>query len=506
MNQDVYSSRGIRCAAWQFLSAKAVSAMLTFMILLCLVRLLPVAEYGAYVVLIAGTELGFAIAGMGLPWLAARYLPEYRLHATGPILARLCRQLLLWQFLALMVLAGIIALAMDAYLHWAGLAVHRGAAWFALALLVTEGLARFVREGLMAPLMLQGQARVSLILRQASFLAATAALSFASRPELIWVLAAEVAASFASCLVATLALGWHLGSLRGQNGVTGWQEPGIADQWRVATRMHITRLISLAYSQPVLINLVQRSLGAEAAALFGFLRTLYEQIARYLPATLLFTVIRPKLMASHLQVGMSDLARSVNFVGKLSLFVLLPIIVLVALGGDGLVSLLSGGKFTYGWSLLLGLLLALVPCSQRQLLETVAVASGRSGLCALSSAIGLLAMPLMIYLIDQGLGLWAPVLATLFGQFVLNTTLLLGLFQIGYRADWRGAIKLVASAILAGIVAGGVSSRESVMIWLALAWFVAVVVFLAMAWWLNAFTQEERQRLDGLIGRQLFAR
>lgn len=506
MNNDVYSDSAIRRAAWQFLTGKVASALLTFTILLWLVRLLPVVEYGVYVVLIAGTELGFALAGLGLPWLAARYLPEYRLHAAGPVLIRLCRQLIIWQALALVTLTAIIALFMDDYLQCADLSTHSRVAWIALALLVTEGFGRFVCEGLMAPLMLQDKARFSLILRQSSFLSAIAAHSFAGDADLYWIMVAEVGASVIFSLAASHALVKHLHTLRGYIGETDWHEPKIAEQWRIALRMHLAHVITLVYGPQVFLIFIQRYLGAEASALFGFLRTINGQISRYLPATLLFTIIRPKLMATYLQGGMIELSRQVNLVGKLSLFVLLPLVVLVAIGGNTLVSLLSSGKFTNGGFYLLGLLLALVPFSQRQLLETVAVANGRAGLCTLASSIGLLTLPLMYLLLKIDLGLWAPVFANLFSQIIFNVTVVIGLKRCGYRMDLRGATKLAISAMLAGLIASGVHCMKPNVALLLLASSLAMLVFLAAGWWMQVFTQEERQLLDGVFGMRFFTR
>lgn len=506
MSEGVYSAPALKRATWQFLTGKALSATLTFIILLWLVRLLPLAEYGAYVVLIAGTELGFALAGLGFPWLAARYLPDYRLHAGGSTLTRLCRRLILWQMLAFVVLAIVIVAVLDIYLTWAELSAHRTAAWFALALLVFEGLARFLREGLMAPLMLQTQARLSLVLRQLVFLAVIAALAYAGQADLVWVLAAEAFASVLGLLIAGIAITRHLHKLREQVAEPGWQEPRMVEQWRIALRMHAANIVTLAYGPQVFLNLIQRALGAEAAALFGFIRVLSDQVARYLPALLLFTVLRPKLMASHLQGSMPAMTWQVNLVGKLSLFVLLPIIVLVALIGDTLVSLLSGSKFTEGGSYLLGLLLALVPFSQRQLIETVAVAAGRAGLCTLGAVLGMLALPLMLLLLEMGFGLWAPVLAILFGQIIFNATVLTGLFRIGYKADWHGAAKLAVSAAVAWFVAAWALHIERSAIFLVAVCLLAMVVFVVLAWQTRAFTTLERQRMDNLLGRRLFAR
>jgi O-antigen/teichoic acid export membrane protein len=486
------------------MTGKAASAVLTFVILLWLVRLLPVAEYGTYLVLIAATELGFAIAGLGLPWLAARYVPEYRLHCDGPTLARFCWRLVFWQIIALLALATTATLALDVYLRWTGLTGQRAAAGFALLLLVAEGTGRFLYVGLMAPLMLQSWARFSLILRQVGLLVAIAVLAALGWNEAVWVLAAEAGVSILAWLVAVFAIFRHLRSRKSQPRESGWLEPRIADQWRIALRMHAAHLITLTYSPQVFLNLVQRALGTEAAALFGFLRTLYEQVARNLPSALLFTVFRPKLMASHLQGGMKAITRQVNLVGKLSLFVLLPIVMVIALEGDYLVTVLSGGKFSSGGALLVGLLLALVPFSQRQLIETVAVAAGRSGLCTLGSALGLLALPLTITMLDLGLGLWAPILAILFGQIVFNATVLVGLAKTGYRTDWTGATKLFLSALVAWVIANATVFFEGNVVRLVLAGLLASLVFLLLVWRLEAFSLDERRNLDGVLGRRLF--
>lgn len=500
MTNAVYSGAAVRRAAWQFLTGKAASALLTFVILLWLVRLLPVAEYGAYAVFIAGTDLGYALAGLGLAWLAARDLPDYRLHAGGKILAWFCIRLLLWQTAALILFVAAMAGLLDVYLAWVGLDEYRNAALLALALLLAEGLGRFLREGLMASLMLQGAARASLILRQIAFLGIIAALVYAGQANLVRVLAAEAAASLLGTLIAGAFLVRHLYALRATSGEHGWQAPPPAAQWRIALRMYGAHMVTLAYGPQVFLNLIQRALGAEAAALFGFLRTLQEQVARYLPATLLFTVLRPRLMASHLQGGVAALAREANLAGKLSLFALLPLIVLVALAGDGLVVLLSGGKFAGAGLYLLGLLLVLLPFSQRQLIETVAVATGREGTCLTGSALGLLALPLMLILLDHGLGLWAAVLAMLFGQVVFNAVVIASLAGTGYQPDWRGSTSMAISAFLAWLVGAALLRAGQSMPWLVMACGAAGAVFLAAVWHSRAFAVEERASLGRLLG------
>ena len=83
MSSSPYSGALLKQSAIHFLTGKAASALLTFTILLWLVRLLSTQDYATYVTLVAAYELLFAISSLGLPWMAARYLPEYRLHASG---------------------------------------------------------------------------------------------------------------------------------------------------------------------------------------------------------------------------------------------------------------------------------------------------------------------------------------------------------------------------------------------------------------------------------------
>ncbi len=500
----------MRRGAWQFLTGQAVSAMLTVVILLWLVRLLPVDAYGAYAILVAGAELGIALAGLGLPWLAVRYLPEYRLHASGPALTGLCRRLLVWQALAFLASVAVFATLLDIYLTWARLDNFHTPAQIYLAVFLVEGLGRFLRDALMGPLMLQNQARVSTVLRQFSFLTLITAMNFTGYSTLLWVAWAELAASALGMVVALILLWRHLYSLRDRTGQPEWFAPALAAQWHVARRMYAAHLLTLAYSPQVFINLIQRTLGAEATALFGFLSNLQGQISRYLPATLLSSLIRPKLVASYVSgSGMDELSRTANLAGKLSLFALMPLVALAALVGDSLVAWLSGGKFTDSGWLLLGLMLVLIPYSQRQLNDSVAVASGHASLCTWAAASGIIMLPLMWFMLQSGLGLWAAIIAIGLGHLLHNIVVVTGVSKLGYRADRLGFVKLVVSAL----AAYGVSMLlrlESADAW-APSWLLvvlrcalAVLAYLACAWWLKPFSASERARINSLLNRRIF--
>lgn len=506
MSVPAYSGAALKRSAWHFLSGKAVSALLTFLILLWVVRLLSVAEYGVYVTLVAGMELAIIIATVGLPWLAVRYLPEFRLHAPGVRLRHLVFSLLAWHGVSLAVVAVVLAVGLGLFLTWADLTPHHEVAQYYLLVLLVEGVGRQVRESLLGPLLLQGVAQVSLVVRNLAFIALLAWVNLSGSVSLIDVVQAELAASM---LGAILAIGGLYLRLKGTDTLAGkpdWQEPRLVTMWGTAGHMYFSHLLTLLYSPQIFLLIIQRYLGVEATAVFGFLRTLYEQISRYLPATLLFGLVRPKLVASYVGGGgIDELSRNANMAGKLSLFVLMPLVAFAGVAGQDLIGLLSGAKFPETGLLFLGFMLALIPFSQRQLLETVAVAAGHSRLCTRAAASGLLMLPLMYALLAAGLGLWAPVITLGLGHLVFNGLILAGVMRhAGYRPDTPGFYKLLAAALAAFLVASWLPAMHQDWVRLLVVALLTTAGFLLTAWWLKPFAEEERARLNGLLNRRLF--
>lgn len=504
MSAHPYSAAALRRGAWHLLSGKAVSGLLTFTILLVLVRLLPVAEYGAYVGLIAAAELAYALGGLGLPWAAARFLPEARLHAQPMVTRAIVWRLLRWQAALLAVLAVLAGLTFDLFLSWLGLAVPAAAALTWAGLIFAEGCGRFLREGLLGPLMQQGLARASLVLRQGLFLGLLALLAGMDATNLNNALTAELLASMVAALVAATGLARHLRDLPVPPTGKHWQAPAARDLWRVALPMYGGHLLTLGYGPQVFLLLLQRFAGEEAAAVFGFLRSLYEQAARYLPATLLFSLIRPKLVASYVGGGgMAELARNANLAGKLSLIALMPLVAFAYTAGEALIGLLSGGKFPATGLLFFGFMLALVPFSQRQLLETVAVTAGRADLCTLGAALGLITLPLMLWLLSTSAGPWAGVAALALGHLVFAVAVVRGLGMHGYRPDYAGLVRLILAAAIAAPVVAYLPPLSSLWGNLAAQAAAAALVCSAAFWALGALAVPERQRINALLGRKL---
>ena len=207
---------------------------------------------------------------------------------------------------------------------------------------------------------------------------------------------------------------------------------------------------------------------------------------------------------------MAELSRNANLAGKLSLFALMPMLALAALAGDPLVAWLSGGKFANSGWLLLGFMLGLVPYSQRQLIESVAVTSGHTNLCIWAAASGLVMLPFMWAMLQLGLGLWAAVIAIGFGHFLFNVVMVVGLSkQASYRTDWVGCIKLTVSALTAYGVSmllylQSADTWASPWLLVVLQCVLALLVYLVFAWLVKPFAADERDRINTLIKRRIF--
>ncbi len=494
MTVSPYSSVEIKRTAAHFFTGKVASALLTLITLLWLVRLLAAEEYGAYVVLVAGMEFTLAITTLGLPWVAARYLPEFRLYANGRMLKYFVWQVVIRISLSLFIGALLLMLTMPWLLLPLEFTQHTNVARLYLLVLLVEGSGRHIRESILGPLMQQGQAQISQVLRNLVLLLIVGIIVAQGAIDLHHVVLAELIASVLSTALTLYRLIRYLHLHLNSPGQDGWQPPNWSEMWRIACYTYFSNLVTQAYSPQVFVFLIQHYLGVEATALFGFLRNLYGQIANYLPAT------------SYVGAGgMAELARNANLVGKLSLFALMPILVFVWLAGNELPSLLSGGKFNQANYCLAGLLLALIPFSQRQILEIVAVVSKNSHLCSWGASLGVLVLPLAYLLLESGQGLWSIIIAIIVSQILFNTMLITALTRItSYRLDAIGFFKLIAAAFAAFVLAQQLVF--SIQTWLDLL-VVAIFscsLFLLVSYFIKPFRADERARVNRLFNRKIF--
>lgn len=450
MSPSPYSGKIIKQKAIIFLIGKITSALLTFFILFWLVRLLAIKEYGIYIALNALINLAFSILSFGLPWLASRYLPDFLLHANGRQIKEFVWQLTVKIGFFYLLGGGVLFVAMPWLLTTQGLGQQKELVSFYFLVLMLERIRMDFQQSILEPLLQQGAAQLSQLFRNIGFLLCLLFEVSQTTVDLYNVFWAELAGTILGFLPVFYGLTTFLRINLNSLAKNDWQPPSWSVMWPVARNMYYSQLVDMTYSSSVFIILIQRLIGLEASALFGFLLNLFGQVNRFLPTTLLFSIIRPKLMASYInEGGITQLSRNANLVGKVNLFILMPILMITWVAGGELLNLFSGGKFTQEPYTLAAIFLVLIPVSQRLIIETVAVVSGQSNLCYWGSLMGSLGLPIAYWSVISGQGILGCIFAMCLGHILCNLTIITFMaITNSYRPDVVGFLKLVLAAIV----------------------------------------------------------
>ena len=503
-----YSAARIRQGVLHFLVGKVGSALLTFCGFLLVARLLLPADYGRYVALIALVELGMNLASLGMDWVSTRYVPAYRVKAGGRALSRFVWRLVGMQALAL----AVVATALAAAAPWLATLLALGDMVPALRLyalyLLLEGLCRVMRDQMLAQLLLQGRAQLALLLRHLVWVGLALALWAHQHSATLWAVAAiELAAAAVGLLAASAGLGHALRQAvrEGGDAAADWQPPSTADLRHLAINSYLGLLLNIPARPQVITLLVTRLAGLEAAALYGFARSLADQVLRFLPAELLLGFLRPGMVARHVQSGRFDtLNQQTNTLLVVSLLVLAPLLALVIGRGDLLVQVLGAGRFDGSGALLALMLLAAALFSHRRMLEFVANTVGCPQAISQASVL-LLAVPVaVVALLSADWPVWTvPAAALLFEcLFSVLAIRLLRRFGVAYVPPVAAAGRI---ALLVAAVAGGLAILP---IALPAGWAIVLLGAVALSgsallgWLLRPLDPAARDMLQSLLKKK----
>ncbi len=296
---SAYGVGRLRRGLVHFAVGKSVTALLGFASFALLAIVLPVQDYGVYVTLIATLDLMVVMSTFGVDWVAVRFIPEYRTRSMGAQLRR---------FVAVLVAIRIASLGAGAFIWWLALGVFlsffRIEEWHAAAtlyvfVLLSEGLARFLRDHVLDSLLLQGLSQLSLVARGATIVVVlTYFASLGEPPPLMAVAQLELAGSLFGLALAAIGTVRYLYRSREVVANAGeWTPPDRTAMARLAWHSYASFIVGLPYGTQALMMLASRMLGITGAAVFGFARNLSEQVKRYMPSSLFVGLIRPAIIA-----------------------------------------------------------------------------------------------------------------------------------------------------------------------------------------------------------------
>ncbi|HYD31305.1 MAG TPA: oligosaccharide flippase family protein, partial [Azospirillaceae bacterium] len=405
MRSDLYSLDVVRRGLIFMVFGRAASAVLAVAAMLLTARGLSLVEYGVYSTLLAILALSLTYSGLGLDWVSSRFMPEYRVGAPTAEIRRFIGWFVTVRFASLCLVAVVLLVAMGPLSDAFNIGQWTDAVTLYLLVIVLEGQVRSMRSDIFDPLLLQDHTQGSATLRSLLFLALVAA-QMPGGLTLHEVVSSDLAASGASVLVAFIQLGVILRRhLAGQEAKPDWRAPRLREIFSVAGHNYTGQLVASLANANTLLLVGASILGPAAVAGFGFCRNLTEQIRRYLPAQLLISVVRPKIVAAFSIDGrLTGIVERVQLLFKANLIILMPLVILAATCGDQVLSLLSGGKFADAWTVAVGFAVFLVLQSHRIVLSLVANIIGRAHLITVGSLVGIVSLPLAAGLALMGYG------------------------------------------------------------------------------------------------------
>lgn len=369
MSNDPYSVSSVRKGLLHFLGGRIAQAIARALLLLLLVRLLPLADYGAYMLVVGLSETMLRLASFGIVPVGQRFLPQLASQCSSASTNYFCMSLIGLQWIALLVVVVLVGQYWPQVSPLFGFnAVQTTATSGALALLVLIPAFRFATE-LLEALLEQGRAQgTRALMPTIRLLAILVFLASGHKPNLSDILLIDIAVTALCLVIAYLLL---ISSLKKQRTSSHTPIP-LTDCFKHARDMAFVDVLG-AFNSPGTIRIVlASSIGLSASGLFAFLQSVERLVSRYLPGTLLRGMIRPLMVDRYLKPGgVQWVSAGMNLLIKLNLIIVMAAILFASYYGDQMVSILSGDKFSSAGFTLLIMLLALAASSQQNIVEMV---------------------------------------------------------------------------------------------------------------------------------------
>lgn len=502
--REYYTSQRVKRSLLAFLSGKLVSGVLGFLAFALVARLLEREEFGALVASLAFVEILIGLSTFGIDWVAAIWLPNYRIHAPQHVFWRFVMRMVALRAVLLVGSALLVLLFAERVASLVGLADWLWVLRVYLLVACLDGLLRYLKDSVMDSLLMQGANQLSIVLKNActvTFLALGAAGYY--HVDLLLVAQVEVATFSLALAVVTIAL--LVARARDRREVPidpgEWREPGASQLLAIARHNYATSIAQIMAAPHVFTLGIERFLGLGATAAFGFARMLSDQAAKYLPSELFFGMIRTMIVASYARSNsLRELALHHSVLLKLGLFpVSLLVGVLIAYGAP-MIQWVGGAKYAgVQWLLLAFIgLLVLVVCKRN--LELFMNATEQTDLLVRSSLAALLALPLGFGALASGGSLYGVVGALAVGEAAVVAWAIIGLRRRGlrYLLPLEGLAKLFLPAIGLGLAAGYLSTADNVWLILGETTVLCLSIMLCQAL-VDPLDPDERQVLRHIV-------
>lgn len=505
MAPSFYSMAAARQSLIYFAFGKAGAAISGLAVLLVILRVAPVEVFGAYVALMAATEIFSIASGLGLSYFAQRYIPELRIRASA---AQFNRQL--WRLLAIRaVLALAFALLVWLVTSYRGsfLSVHLSSTASALfaASLFFGALMRYIDE-LLQSLLLQGWAQLQSVVRNLVRLGALSygALVVAS-VDLQFLLAMEVAVGLLAVITGMLTFAHYSARTQAANSNVRTYH-SLPDAWQQSIRFYFAQVLAQGYGANAMKLLVTSVVGVHGTAVLGFGQSLADLLRHYSPAFLLGGWVRPIMVARYVENDSAAALKPLTrLVVSLSIVGLLPFVIIFGVFGREVATLFAGGKYPEAAPLLAPLVGVVCLQAVHAVFGMVCATIERTAFVLIATAVCITTLPLA-YVLTQSFGLGGTVAALFIGEVLWVATVSIQLRLLFGKADFadsRGLLRAVLMAIALGISLSLIHARWPLSgkpEWIA-AGIIASFLYWVLAWHGRVFASDQRALIGKLLKR-----
>lgn len=507
-----YSGRRFRTSILRYLGGRGVNAVLAFTILILLARSLSTDDYAAYVSAFALLEITMLMSSLGMEWVTGIYIPQIRLKGAGQAMRRFVGHVVAIQAVAAAGLGVAVWFFASPLAGWMGMA-HAASVFQLYGVVVfLEAISRVMRDQVLSCLLLQGASQLSQMARNIVFLLCIVCLMSADEATALSVAQFEILASASSLVVGAAFVGWFLWRQRRQQGTDpDWRPPSLADMFLMGRAAWIANLASLTWGSQVIVLLTTKILGAEVGAMTGFVRNLAEQVRRYLPAELLFSILRPVLVARYAEEhDLSRLANRCGFLFKVNTLSIALIVVASLVCGDHLFALLTAGRYPDAGYLAVVWFAVFVFAGQRRYTDLLLHTAQQSRVIQRISLL-LVPAPLVVFVM---LTLFRDPVFALLAVAAIELAYTQGglhvarLGQMVASVDWWGGARIMLAAVLVGL-GGHWMVAPVTNEWVAVvSTLLAGGVFMASLWLISPLSASEATlvperfaRLRGVLAR-----
>jgi len=497
MTSHGYSIDRVRKALIHFIGGRAVQAAARAILLLMLVRLLSVEDYGAYMLLVGLSEMMLAVASFGIVPIGRRYTPQMAQTLKPAKLKRFIAMMVVIQALLLISVTFAIFYYWNSLAAWAGMTESQvNYALSAIWLFVLVPAFRFCSE-LLDGFLEQGRSQVARALMPVGrALALGLVILLGIQPDLVIIIQIDIAVTVMCLLLAYYML---FTVVRDLPAPASSKEIPMREILHFGWHMAAVNLLGSA-SAPGAIRLVlANSLGIAESGLFAFLQSLQRLVGRNLPGTLLRGIVRPVLISRMDKPdGINIISAGAGMLFKVNLLIVAAGCIVIAVGGDQLVDLLSGGKFSQAGMTLLMVFLVLASTAQRNVIEMVMQVLGQT--LALRNITAIAPLTLLMVWLFAGSGLNVAVVIWLSGSVLANSIAMIVMARLGsgFKMDKRGLAAIIgvsAVSIIAGLLLAGSWGFVYVTA-------VVMLLFLFSLWLVKPMSPREQMLIERVAGKK----